>query len=65
MVLRSCEFVAGEKEPWRTKQVRVLEVKALLHASTCTHEGGEKWPAGTAINPPRLLGNNTGIVFYR
>lgn len=43
--------------------MRALEVKALLHASTCTHEGGEKWLAGTAINPPRLLGNNTGTGF--
>lgn len=43
--------------------MRAPEVKALLHASTCTHEGGEKCPGGTAMKPPHLLGNNIGIGF--
>lgn len=48
MVLRGCRSIAREKEPQRTKQVRALELKALLRASTCPHKGGEKWLAGTA-----------------
>lgn len=44
-------------------QVRALDVIALLHASNCMCEGGEKWPAGTAINPPPW--QYMGIVFYR
>lgn len=37
------------------------EGEALIHASTCMQEGGEEWLGGTAVKPPHLLGNNTGI----
>lgn len=44
--------------------MRALELNAVLHASTCPHEGGEKRPAGNAVNPPCPPGNHTGNHFF-